>query len=851
MKKRISSFLLALLMVVSAVPVMATATVAVESEATLTADDFYVVDSGLKIWLDGTEASTVNLGAGTWASKVGDVVATLGGTWKAGRNEGSYRFDLQDRNMSYSLSLPITALPTEDYTIDMLTMTRGYTTNGDGVTTVYGGQYAMQASSFVIGPLMCDTFGAPRQYPHTYYGADCGDNDAAWYYSNGVDLYTSGGDVTANWASIAGKYGWGKRNRAFTYEGDYPSNIALKLDVTGTTAATYTFTQNGKNIHTINALQHGFTSVVSVDTATMKWVMFRGFPVEVYQFRVYDRVLNQTELNRNHFADLITYFDLDLSCLTGLSEDDVNDVVSTMSTVGFSRTKAETQAALEAIVAPMDAVNASENAYDGLYAAQSDLVVLLTAFDAENDTSLNLATGRWYNKKGDGTSYATLVDNTKISAWEIGQNGKGVGYTINNMTDLYKNRYTIGMWLPTDGMAGGNIAVEYVFAPNPVMQGGEQEKIKCTKTQTGTDEEGNPVYTTTYSHGGRWGAYNGETTSNFSFGGLQICQFILSENPEGASMTSRLFYSSRPWEESKPADNDPETRSYDWAYLFGTKDAWRTDVMTMTINRAVTPRDGGDYDLAEFTVMMDRVAQTAEPITNVTGKANSFQNAFHTVDQLNAASATVTAADAFFGIPAMVYSIRMYNRTLTEVEMKQNHAVDLMAYFGLDVTGFAEATAEAKARVYEAFAEKNFQASDLEVAVMQAAIDRAVEDSIVGVVVSQQSSDGTALRIVGALETMENVSRVGFVITFKNGELVKTFGEATAENTATVTKTVFSSVTASGISYSADALCAEYLYAAVVKGIPAGTYTVEVTPFYVTMEDAVITGETKSQTFTF
>ena len=44
MKKRISSFLLALLMVVSAVPVMATATVAVESEATLTADDLYVTD---------------------------------------------------------------------------------------------------------------------------------------------------------------------------------------------------------------------------------------------------------------------------------------------------------------------------------------------------------------------------------------------------------------------------------------------------------------------------------------------------------------------------------------------------------------------------------------------------------------------------------------------------------------------------------------------------------------------------------------------------------------------------------------------------------------------------------------
>ena len=99
---------------------------------------------------------------------------------------------------------------------------------------------------------------------------------------------------------------------------------------------------------------------------------------------------------------------------------------------------------------------------------------------------------------------------------------------------------------------------------------------------------------------------------------------------------------------------------------------------------------------------------------------------------------------------------------------------------------------------------------------------------------------------------MENVSRVGFVITFKqNGEVVKTFGTASAENRDTTTQTVFESVTAEGIPYSADVLCAEYLYAAVVKGVPAGTYTVEVTPFYVDMAENVVTGETKSQTVTF
>ena len=834
---RALAMLFAVVMILTVFPVMTSTAVAAEPEAP-TADDFYVVDDGLKIWLDGEKTSTVNTANNTWTSTVGDVVATIGGTWKAGRHAGSYRFDLPERDMSYCLSLPITALPTGDYTIDMLTMTRGYTVNGDGVTTVYGGQYAMQASSFVIGPLMCDTFGAPRQYGNAYYGTDCGDNDAAWYYSDGKDLYTPGGSVTANWASIAGNYGWGKRNRAFTYEGDYPSSIALKLDVTDTTAATYSFTQDGKTIHSFNALQHGFTSVVAVDAATMKWVMFRGFPVEIYQFRVYDRVLNQTELNRNHFADLITYYDLDLTCLVGLSEDAVNDVVSAMSTVGFNQTKKQAQTALEALVDPAESATASKTVYDGLYAAQENMTILLTAFDAENDTSLCLSTARWYNKMGDGTSYATFVDNSRVSSWEVAKDGKGVKYAFNNLTDLINNRYTMGMRLPTDGLTDGSNAVEYVFAPNPVMRGGEQEKIIYTKTETGVDGSGQPTYNVTYSHGGQWGVYNGETTSNFSFGGLQICQFVLSENPDGASMTSRLFYSSRPWEESKPVNNTPETRYYDQAYLFGTKDAWRTDVMTMSIDRAVTSRDG-TYNLAEFTVMLDGVAKTNTPITNVTGRENSFQNAFHTVEQLNAASATVSAGDAFFGVPATVYAIRVYNRVLTAEEKAQNHAVDLMAYFGLDVSNLAAASDATKAGIFQAFSQFTFEASDAEIAAMQAALN-----AIPTAEGFQVSKNGTALRVWASTKTFETVANLGMQIVFKQG------GEVVYEGSG-VTKTAFSSITANDTEITAASKGVAGFYAASVSGFEAGTYTVEVTPYVVLKDTNVLYGTTQSQEITF
>ena len=222
---RALSMLFALVMVLTVFPVMTSTATAAETEAQApTADDLYVTN-GLVIWLDGEDASSVDLANDTWASKVGDVVATIGGDWKAGRNPGSYRFDIQHPGMDYGLFLPITALPKEDYTIDMLTMTRGYTVNGDGVTSdLTDATYTRQASSFVIGPLLCDTFGQERIPGCADYSKDCAWNDAAWYYSDGHDLYTKPGDAAnANWASKAGSYGWGTRNYAFRYNGDYPS----------------------------------------------------------------------------------------------------------------------------------------------------------------------------------------------------------------------------------------------------------------------------------------------------------------------------------------------------------------------------------------------------------------------------------------------------------------------------------------------------------------------------------------------------------------------------------------------------------------------------------------------------
>ncbi|MBQ5791750.1 MAG: hypothetical protein IIW19_03485, partial [Clostridia bacterium] len=582
---------------------------------------------------------------------------------------------------------------------------------------------------------------------------------------------------------------------------------------------------------------------------------------ETYAVRVYDRELSNDEILRNSVVDRWAYNGITVNSLIGKPDAIVMHAVNACKNLPFEANedqKAAMQDAVDAAVALyVNMINVQKDEYDSLY-VKDGMSMLFSAYD-NTDSSLDLANGLWYNKAEAGV--ATIVGglynaSSNKMGWQKGEKGiywtqrasvsqgsqkNGIYFDIN---DLPEGEYTVEQIVAYDGITNddgskwdstwkykadnsGVSGARYGYNVEAFAFGAVRSLsfISNKHYKQLVDDDGNNVGTASTSGDGaqnRW-YYTGLTYNEHG------------SNPSGYGAAIAGVDADKSWQNYKAGEIVNFTATYD--YIGGdTYDTASSAKFTVRYNGAV----GGEFTAnAGCANKVEEYATTLLPNNagfNKRGWEVYNNQKFHTM----------------VGIAGSIYAIRVYDRTLTEAEMKQNHAVDLMAYFNMDVTGFAAASEEAKARVYEAFAGKTFAASALEVSVMQTAIDRAVEDSIVGVVVSQKSNDSTALRIVGALETMENVSRVGFVITFKqNGEVVKTFGEATVENTATVTKTVFSSVTASGISYSADALCAEYLYAAVVKGVPAGTYTVEVTPFYVDVEDNVFTGEMKSQTVTF
>jgi hypothetical protein len=384
------------------------------------------------------------------------------------------------------------------------------------------------------------------------------------------------------------------------------------------------------------------------------------------------------------------------------------------------------------------------------------------------------------------------------------------------------------------------MAVEYTFAITPpVNADGSHMKVHRTDFSIMDYDNQKKTYSNPkyyYTAGSQWGLYNGSTTSNFSFGGLQMCFFHLSGNPQGNSMCMRMLYSGKPFENTA-GGND---RAWIEGHGFFGSSSYNTDVQTLTVNRGVTVRNGeGAYNRVDIDVLLNRVSKAK--INNDGG--SSEQKMFYTLDSIaNDAYTASSAADAFFGMPSTVYAIRIYSDTLTDAQMKQNHAVDLMAYFGLDVRGFAAAAEAKKTAVYEAFAAYTFNDAD-KVAEMQAAIDAAVAGIPVAEGV-QVANDGTALRIWASMDTAENVSKLGLTVVFKKDGVVvsEKFGE---------TNTAFESITSAGKTVTAEELRAELLYAAVVKGIPAGTYTVEVTPYVVMMDETTVTGETKTMDLTF
>ena len=728
MKKRLLSFLLAVVMVVGMVPVVAVAAVepAVETETTpLTYEDLYVED-GLEIWLDAFDSSKVDLANGKWTSEDGKTVATIKGGvygdsnktgWVAGDKGISWAqiYSVSGRNIrSNGVYFDIADLPTGDYTVENVIIWAGvtnddgsgwegvYTDGSDASKAVYSGEstagrYGVYVEdSFMYGPLRNVSFIAKA---HTTYidgkATDAADRYSSRWYYTGM-LYGNHNTSLGNYGlSIAGvgqesdieKYA---PSKAVTFATVYDLQGGNTYDTASSVLITNYYnaaigrqtTVNAGAITGVEAYKNtllpttaGYNKSGETVASNAKFQVMKGVAGTIFAIRVYSEALTKAQLDQNHFADIAAYLDLDLTTFAQLSEAGRQSVYSKLSAVSL------TDATVDSVNDVIKAVAATlpvMTDYDKLY-VEDGLVMLLSAFDAKTAGILKDDDGMligWVDKMGGTVAdfYNYTDANASNNIWWKLRDGKGVGYDLSQAgfgTDANAKGIKAYLYL---GDAIVDVADDYTVEYAGVM-------MRISENGVQTNNGNGSATHNTQSHNNKFGAWGD-------------------------------------WIYSMTNVNDAIRVTYNTK---GVNDHWGHTMITdcnlkVWVNNGSTPKT------------VSNVMTIAEDLS--TAERNTYGNAVLSATQkvpCSGVSSVITTAKAFWMMQNCgntLYAVRIYDRALEESEMKFNTAVDIAAYYGLDISKLITYDRELIERTaFATLAEAGYAATD--VAAMQAIVDAA------------------------------------------------------------------------------------------------------------------------------
>ncbi len=356
--------------------------------------------------------------------------------------------------------------------------------------------------------------------------------------------------------------------------------------------------------------------------------LFNGVPGEMYALRVYDAPLTQAEFDHNSCIDMLAYADIDVTKYTALSSSAQSAVDGFMARYSYAATPAEIQDAFYGVVW------AYEKAFDvgSSFYVTEGLVLLLASYHGYDSGSFAATTGGgWFNALN-AEQTATLKGN----GWY--KNTENGGLSIERTYSEYLEDRTFGVYLPQEALPAEDYTLELVANPvgiSTINENGERERYIDTITRTGTYNE--------YGIG---------------IGALRCLQFACYR-PDGkdGQMERRWVYNAT-----------GGLSALNWQYRFSDI-TWQ----------------GLEYDeIVSYGITHDYADSTS---------AYSFfdnRSCFSTLDIGSDEYKTPAEAGNMFrvmvGVAGTVFSVRAYNRVLTEAEMKQNHAADIICYYNLDTT---------------------------------------------------------------------------------------------------------------------------------------------------------------------
>ena len=657
MKKKLLSFLLAAVMVLSMVPMALFVSTA--TPASLDADDLYVTD-GLQVWLnafDKTEAEAA-VTAGKWTSKVGtDIQADIiGGVydaagnptgWKVGANGGiKWTLTTTDQKAN-GIVLNPSLIPTGNWTVQVISAMNGRTNAeeterlvdnyqpAEGETPASGALYGYgHPDGYQIGIFRSYTY----RTVHTKNGGDSGDSLGNRWMVTPLEYnqhYTGFGSA---------KPGINLENEktAEKHAINTPFDMTITWARTAANAVSLSIMENGSSM-----ASHLTRAVTSKDirlaedaefpannAATNNRFQFAvGMPGTVFAIRVYGRVLSQDEINQNHFADIANYFGLDVSNLADKDAATRRLIYNAFSLYAFE--DADKKEEMQTIIDNAKVAAPDMTVYDKLY-VQDGLTMLLSAFDS-SDASVKLAEGKWLSKITGG-EYAKLEADAGVT-WKAGNKG-GLRYDAGDR--CLNTRLNFGVNL----LPKGDYTLEVIADVVGITANGD----------------GQTQHTDT-------GEYGYQTNLPFVIGPLRAEGWpalrYYGEKYQTSFANNELRWLYRDgmnaWGSAGPSQ---------WSFQQDHALQYSGGAFTWALVHDLN--DAGDT--STYTVMRDGVAQWTR----------------NTADG-NVAASLIPVNDTqafwlFRSFPAEIYAVRIYNRVLSDAEQKWNHFVDMLAFYKTDIS---------------------------------------------------------------------------------------------------------------------------------------------------------------------
>ena len=420
--------------------------------------------------------------------------------------------------------------------------------------------------------------------------------------------------------------------------------------------------------------------------------------------------------------------------------------------------------------------------------------MLLSAFDQAKagittDEGGNFKT--WNNKVSigsDATFYNYVGSDAANSVlWKM-RSGKGVGYDLTAAQQGTSGR--------TNGMNA------YLYLGNGIVNVAGNYSVEYSTIWMGTSEDGVQTAGTANlsSHNEKFGAWGTTIFGSFS---NYFCFAYNANGLNGDYGNDTQIFRSLIWQGGAKVQTVSNVMTINAAKTSAHRDIY-----------ANATKDGGTTQASGHAWMTGSIpGQNTAVKTPIT----TFTEFWYAQNMANT-----------------TYAVRVYNRDLTPAEIKQNTVVDVLAYHGADVSAVADFSEFVMDAVFANcdISKFAYSASAQDV---QNAFDAAVASAILipSAEGYQKGTNGTSLRLwmsvnEAVLVDSNNVTALGVDIAV-TGDAEKSLSGSTER----VYKTI-----KNGEEIVCEAEEGEYLYAAIVEGIPQdSSFTFTVTPY------ALVNGE--------